>query len=115
MPNVFVPQKFFPQHITGFSSSSNKINIEEHLFFLEPSLQKMMETFQKALSSYYENSGQTLYDAADMRKFSETHAPGLFDVLLSSILRDDSRLSEERKTLQEQRTVALLHIMSYFR
>lgn len=115
MPNVFVPQKFFPQHITGFSSSSNKINIEEHLYFLEPSLQKMMETFQKALSSHYENSGQTLYDAADMRKFSETHAPGLFDVLLSSILRDDSRLSEERKTLQEQRTVALLHIMTYFR
>ena len=75
----------------------------------------MMETFQKALSSHYENSGQTLYDAADMRKFSETHAPGLFDVLLSSILRDDSRLSEERKTLQEQRTVALLHIMTYFR
>ena len=32
MPNVFVPQKFFPQHITGFSSSSNKINIEEHLY-----------------------------------------------------------------------------------
>ena len=22
-----------PQHITGFSSSSNKINIEEHLYF----------------------------------------------------------------------------------
>ena len=114
MPNVFVPQEFFPQHITGFSSSSNKIN-NEHLYFLEPSLQKMMETFQKALSSHYENSGQTLYDAADMRKFSETHAPGLFDVLLSSILRDDSRLSEERKTLQEQRIVALLHIMTYFR
>ena len=114
MPNVFVPQEFFPQHITGFSSSSNKIN-NEHLYFLEPSLQKMMETFQKALSSHYENSGQTLYDAADMRKFSETHAPGLFDVLLSSILRDDSRLSEERKALQEQRIVALLHIMTYFR
>jgi len=98
MPNVIVLQKLFSQYITGFSSSSNKINIEEHLYFLEPSLQKMMETFQKALSSHYENSGQTLYDAADMRKFSETHAPGLFDVLLSSILRDDSRLSEERKT-----------------
>ena len=114
MPNVFVPQKFFPQHKTGFSSSSNKINIEEHLYFLEPSLQKMMETFQKALSSHY-HSGQTLYDAADMTKLSETHAPGLFDVLLSFILRDDSRLSEERKTLQEQRRVALLHIMTYFR
>ncbi|CAH3144904.1 unnamed protein product [Porites evermanni] len=45
-----------------------------------------------------------------MRKSSEIHAPGLFDVLLSSILRDDSRLSEDRKTLQEQRTDALLHI-----
>ena len=50
-----------------------------------------------------------------MRKFSAVPAPGLFDVLLSSILRDDSRLSEDRKTLQEQRTVALLHIMTYFR
>ena len=87
MPNVFVPQKLFPQHITGFSSSCN----------------------------YYENGGQTLQDAADMRKFSETHAPGLFDVLLSSILRDYSRLFEERKTLQEQRTVALLHIKTNFR
>ena len=74
----------------------------------------MMETFQKALSSHYENCDQTLYDVADMRKFSETRAPGLFDVLLSSILRAMSRLSEERKTLQEQTTVALLHIMTYF-
>ena len=74
-----------------------------------------MEKVQKVLSSHYENSGQTLYDAADMRKYSETHAPGLFDVRLSSILRDDSRLSVERKTLQEQRAVALLHIMIYFR
>ena len=59
-----------------------------------------METFQKPLSSHYENSGKPLYNAEDMRKFSEIHAPGLFDVLLSSILRDDSRLSEDRKTLQ---------------
>ena len=75
----------------------------------------MMETFQKPLSSNYENSGQPLYNAEDMRKFSEIHAPGLFDVLLSSILRDDSRLSEDCKTLREQRTVARLHIMKYFR
>ena len=106
---------FFPQHITGYSSIDNKIIIEEHLYFLEPSLQKMVETFQNVPSSHYENSGQTLHDTPDMRKFSETHAPGLFNVLLSSILRDDSWLSEERKTLQEQRTGALLHIMTYFR
>ena len=62
----------------------------------------MMETFQKPLSSHYENSGQPLYNAEDMRKFSGIHAPGLFDVLLSSILRDDSRLSEDKKTLREQ-------------
>ena len=74
-----------------------------------------METFQKPLSSHYENSGQPLYNAEDMRKFSGIHAPGLFDVLLSSILRDDSRLSEDRKTLREQRTVARLHITTYFR
>ena len=97
MPNVFVPQKFFPQHITGFSSSSNKKNNEELLYFLEPSLQKMMETFQKILSSHYENSGQTLHNVADMRNFSEIYAPGLFDVRLSSILRDDSRLQAVRR------------------
>ena len=74
-----------------------------------------METFQKPLSSHYENSGKPLYNAEDIRKFSEIHAPGLFDVLLSSILRDDSRLSEDRKTLRDQRTVARLHITTYFR
>ena len=74
-----------------------------------------METFQKPLSSHYENSGKPLYNAEDIRKFSEIHAPGFFDVLLSSILRDDSRLSEDRKTLREQRTVARLHITTYFR
>ena len=75
----------------------------------------MMETFQKPLSSHYESSGQPLYNAEDMRKFSEIDAPGLFDVLPSSILRDDTRLSEDRKTLREQRTVARLHITTYFR
>ena len=39
MPNVFISQKIFQQHIhvTWFKSSANKINMEEIYIFLEPS------------------------------------------------------------------------------
>jgi hypothetical protein len=48
-----------------------------------------------------------------MRDFVEEHAPGLFDRMLNTILKDST--SKERRHLQEQRTVALLHILAYFR
>ena len=50
-----------------------------------------------------------------MRKFTELQVPGLFNAVFKTILREDSTLSEDRRYLQEQRTVALLHIIAYFR
>ena len=56
-----------------------------------------------------------LYDPTVMRDFCEKHSPGMFDLLLKAITRDDNRLSSDRESLQRQRTVSLLHILSYFR
>ena len=56
-----------------------------------------------------------LYDPTVMRNFCEENAPGLFDLLLKSITRDDNRVSAERESLQKKRTVSLIHILSYFR
>ena len=65
---------------------------------------------------YYEGKPEVpLYEPDFMRDFCEKNAPGLFDLLLKSITRDDDRVSVDREWLQRQRTVSLLHILSYFR
>ncbi|XP_078368291.1 uncharacterized protein LOC144652146 [Oculina patagonica] len=51
-----------------------------------------------------------------MRSFCQTHSPHLYDMLLSAITRDDGRAtSKNHSSVQEQRIVALLHTMAYFR
>ena len=50
-----------------------------------------------------------------MKEFTAKHAPGLFEMLLSAISRDDSRISPDHQKLQEQRIVVLLHTLAYFR
>lgn len=71
---------------------------------------------QTAMFKYYESRPEVpLYDPAVMRDFCEKNAPGLFDLLLKSITRDDNRVLPDREFLQRQRTVSLLHILSYFR
>ena len=65
---------------------------------------------------YYDSKSEVpLYDPTAMRDFCEKHSPGLFDLLLKAITRDENRLSSDRESLQRQRTVSLLHILSYFR
>ncbi|XP_022790797.1 uncharacterized protein LOC111330234 [Stylophora pistillata] len=65
---------------------------------------------------YYESRPKVpLYDPAVTRNFCEKNAPGLFDLLLRSITSDDNRVLPDRMFLQRQRTVSLLHILSYFR
>ena len=59
---------------------------------------------------YYESRPEV-----PMRDFCEKNALGLFDLLLKSITRDDNRVLPHREFLQRQRTVSLLHILSYFR
>ncbi|XP_048583972.1 uncharacterized protein LOC125563143 [Nematostella vectensis] len=68
-----------------------------------------------ALYHHALSSEAPLYEPAAMKAFTQKHSPGLFEMLLSSITREDSRLSDEHQAVQEQRTVVLLHTLAYFR
>lgn len=85
------------------------------VFVAEPSFEELISTFQVALYRHYSKGGDSLYNPTTMRDFAQLHSPGLFDTILKSVTRDDHRLSEERNKLHLQRTVAILHIFSYFR
>ena len=77
-----------------------------------------MEQFQSSLYNHYATDNPTpMYDpAANMRAFADyKHAPGLYSTILKSIKRNDARVSSEHAAVQEQRTVALLHTLAYFR
>ena len=70
------------------------------------------------MQHHYESSDAVplyMYDPRQMKEFADKSAPGLFNVILQSVLREDPRLSEEHRVLQEKRTVVLLHIIAYFR
>ena len=85
------------------------------LHFLD-NFAELVEKFQLALYRYYESGGQSLYRSKEMQAFCETRAPHLFDILISAITRADGRAtSESHSNLQQQRTVALLHTLAYFR
>ena len=70
------------------------------------------------------NIALALYTPSEMEKFAEKNAPGLFNLILhynwilgsqsNIILRDDPRMCDEHRVLQEKRTVVLLHIIAYF-
>ena len=83
----------------------------------ENSFDKLVADFQLALYHHHEenNPPPPLYNPVLMSDFAEENAPVLFDTILNSILRDDERLSKESQSLQEQRTVVLLHTMASFR
>ena len=67
------------------------------------------------MQNYYESSDAVpLYDPGQMKEFADKSAPGRFDVLLQSILREDPRLSEEHRVLQEKRTVKFVVHNSIF-
>ena len=52
----------------------------------------------------------------DMQALCETHAPHLFYILISTIVRTDRHATNERHShLQQQRIVVLLHMSPYFR
>ena len=55
-----------------------------------------------------------IYDTDSMKQFVNKNSPGLFQDLLTCVTGGKS-LSENRRKLQEQRVVALLHILAYFR
>lgn len=75
------------------------------------SFDKLVQQLQVAL--YHLKT--PLYNPKEMKEFAEKHAPGLFDTILKAISRDDHRLTTEHAEMQQQRTVVLLHMLSYFR
>lgn len=70
-----------------------------------------MANFQLRLFRHYNNNGAPLYNPSQMEAF----APVLFMQILNAISNSNSALSKERKETQRKRTVALLHILAYFR
>jgi len=83
-------------------------------FFKENSFETLVQEFQSALYQHYDEEDQCpLYNPTVMRDFVQEHSPGLFDMILNSILKPET--SKDRRYLQEQRTVVLLHIIAYFR
>lgn len=77
------------------------------------SLDELVGKFQLAL--YHQTSrGGPLYEPAAMKEFTAKHAPGLFEMLLSAISRDDSKISPDHQKLQEQRIVVPLHTLALF-
>ena len=65
---------------------------------------------------HYESSDAvSLYDPGQMKEFADKSAPGLFNVILQSVLQEDPRLSEEHRVVEEKRTLVLLYTIAYFR
>ena len=68
-----------------------------------------MAQFQLQLFRHYNNEGPPLYDPNEMEAF----APALFPQILKSIFNNG--MSKDRQDTQRRRTVALMHILAYFR
>ena len=87
-----------------------------YLCFADITFDQLVTQCQTALFRYYDSKPEgPLYDLVMIRELCEENAPGLFDLLIRSITRTDSRISLDREALQRQRTVCLIHILSYFR
>jgi len=84
---------------------------------IAPSFHELFKKFHKALNLYYEDNGPSLYDPQEMRKFADRCAPGLFNQLHDCIKNDcgSREASSERLQQQLQRTVSILHSLSFFR
>ena len=75
------------------------------LLVSESSFDQLMGNFQVSLQHHYESSNAVpLCDPEQMKEFADKCAPGLFNVIFQSILREDPRLSEELRVLQQKRT-----------
>ena len=72
------------------------------------SFEELVAQFQLQLR-HYNNEGPPLYDPNEMEAF----APALFTQILKSILNNG--MSKDKQDTQRRRTVALMHILAYFR
>lgn len=81
----------------------------------ESTIDKKLEEFQKALYRHQVTTPDIkVYDTDSMKQFVNKNSPGLFQDLLTCVT-GSKNLSDNRRKLQEQRVVALLHILAYFR
>ena len=56
------------------------------------SFEEMIKSFQMTLYRYNENpNNQPLFNPTLMEEFADEHAPSLFDMVLTVILRSDDR------------------------
>ena len=72
------------------------------------SFEELVAQFQLQLR-HYNNEGPPLYDPNEMEAF----APALFTQILKPILNNG--MSKDKQDTQRRRTVALMHILAYFR
>lgn len=80
-----------------------------HFISTASSFEELVAQFQLQLFRHYNNGGAPLYDPNEMEAF----APALFTQILKSIL--NTGMSKDRQATQRKRTVALMHILAYFR
>ena len=81
----------------------------------ENAFEVQVKKIQLSLYKHYENEKGNLYNPKDMEEFVAKHSPGLWATLLKALTGDRGVLTNERADLQKRRTVALLHIIAYFR
>ena len=75
------------------------------------SFEELVSSFQLALFRHYNNGGAPLFQPSEMEEFS----PTLFNQVLKSICNTNSVPTKDRVETQRKRTVAILHILAYFR
>ena len=86
------------------------------LLRIEPTFVELFQRFQRELTLHYNDNGHPLYSPQKMKEFAERCAPGLFDQVHNCIMNDVyGRPTNKRQDQQLQRTVSILHTMSYFR
>ena len=91
-------------------------NLKQKHFLGKPSFSELVQSFHAALTTYYTNGGHHLYDPNKLEEFCKIHAPGLFDEVYGSILNDTREIpATKRKELQQVRTVAIMHSLSFYR
>ena len=81
---------------------------------LEPStFKELVRNLQTAMHRHYVKGGHSLVPVNQMIAFADEFAPGLYDMVLGSIINNNT--SEDRYALQEKRACAILHTLAYYR
>ena len=73
----------------------------------DTSFSTLFQQFHKALTKYYSDGGQSLYDPSNMERFCEEHARRMFEDIYDAIFNDEKQSpSEKKRNLQKSRVVA---------